>query len=114
MLDPEQWGEFQGVANPRAALATYREQGRLFAVRVGAEYLYPRFQFSGDASPIDAIADILKVVPEDAKGWPLLSWFEAPNIELGGRVPRDVVAETPCAVKRAAESFYGVDSAPGG
>ena len=110
MVDSEQWGKWRGVTtNPSATLAKYREQGRLFSVREGRNYLYPRFQFTQDAAPLDAIAEILKVVPEDARGWPLLSWFEAPSTLLGGRKPTEVLAKDPAAVRTAAADFYSDD-----
>jgi hypothetical protein len=110
MVDSEQWGKWRGVTtNPSATLAKYREQGRLFSVREGRNYLYPRFQFTQDAAPLDAIADILKVVPEDARGWPLLSWFEAPSTLLDGRKPSEVLAKDPAAVRTAAADFYADD-----
>jgi hypothetical protein len=110
MLDSEQWGQWRGVSNnPSATLAKYREQGRLFAVRQGRNYLYPRFQFTQDAAPVVAVADVLKVVPEDARGWPLLSWLEAPSTLLGGRKPSEVLAKDPAAVRAAAADFYSDD-----
>ena len=110
MVDSEQWGQWRGVTNnPSASLAKYREQERLFAVRQGRGYLYPRFQFTQDAAPLDAVADVLEVVPEDARGWPLLSWFEAPSTLLGGRKPSEVLAKDPAAVRAAAADFYSDD-----
>ena len=110
MLDSEQWGQWRGVTNnPSATLAKYREQRRLFAIRQGRNFLYPRFQFTQDAAPLDAVADVLKVVPEDARGWPLLSWFEAPSTLLGGRKPSEVLAKDPVAVRAAAADFYSDD-----
>ena len=110
MLDSEQWAKWRGVTtNPSATLAKYREQGRLFAVREGRNYLYPRFQFTQDASPLDALVDVLKAVPEDARGWPLLSWFEAPSTLLDGRKPSEVLAKDPAVVRAAAADFYSDD-----
>ena len=110
MVDSEQWGQWRGVStNPSATLAKYREQGRLFAVKEGRTYLYPRFQFGPDAAPLDAIADVLKAVPEDARGWPLLSWFDARSTLLGRQKPRDVIAQNPSAVIQAAKDFYSDD-----
>jgi len=110
MVDSEQWSKWRGVTtNPSATLAKYREQGRLFSVREGRNYLYPRFQFTQDAAPLDAVADVLKVVPADARGWPLLSWFEAPSAVLGGRKPSEVLAKDPAAVRTAAADFYADD-----
>ena len=108
MLDSEQWAKWRGVTtNPSATLAKYREQGRVFSVREGRNYLYPRFQL--DAAPLDAVVDVLKVVPEDARGWPLLSWFEAPSTLLDGRKPSDILAKDPAAVRAAAADFYSDD-----
>lgn len=110
MVDSEQWGHWRGVTtNPSATLAKYREQGRLFSVREGRTYLYPHFQFDQDAAPLDVVADVLKVVPEDALGWPLLSWFEAPSTLLGGRKPSEVLAKDAAAVRAAAADFYSDD-----
>jgi len=110
MLDSEQWGRWRGVSNnPSATLAKYREQGRLFAVRQGRSYLYPRFQFTQDAAPLEAVADVLEVVPEDARGWPLLSWFEAPSTVLGGRKLSEILAKDRAAVRAAAADFYSDD-----
>lgn len=110
MLDSDQWGKWRGVTtNPSATLAKYREQDRLFSVREGRNYLYPRFQFTRDAAPLEAVAEVLEVVPQDAKGWPLLSWFDAPCVLLGGRKPMDVLAQDPVAVRDAAADFYGDD-----
>jgi hypothetical protein len=110
MIDSEQWGRWRGVfTNPSATLAKYREQGRLFSVREGRNYLYPSFQFTSDAAPLDGLAEILNVVPEDARGWPLLSWFEAPSVLLGGRKPSEVVAKDSAAVRNAAADFYADD-----
>jgi hypothetical protein len=110
MIDSEQWGRWRGVStNPSATLAKYREQGRLFSVREGRNYLYPSFQFTQDAAPLEGVAETLNVVPEDARGWPLLSWFEAPSVLLDGRKPSDVIAEDSAAVRNAAADFYADD-----
>ena len=87
-------------------LEEHRKQGHLFAVRVGNDYFYPRFQFSSDARPLPVIADLLSIVPEDARGWALLSWLEAPSTLLSGSKPSDVLTENPSEAIRAAAEFY--------
>ncbi|HEY4211560.1 MAG TPA: hypothetical protein VGM84_08780 [Steroidobacteraceae bacterium] len=110
MLGPGEWGGWRyATTSPYETLAQYREQGRLFAVRVAGNDLYPRFQFAQDGTPLVAVADLLKVVPDDARGWPLLSWFEAPNVLLSGRKPSEVLANDPEVVRAAAASFYFQD-----
>jgi hypothetical protein len=51
------------------------------------ERFYPTFQFSDNAEPLPIIEKILKVVPAEAQGWSLLSWFEAQNTLLDQRKP---------------------------
>lgn len=110
MLDSETWGRWRDVTNnPAAALAKYREQKRVFAVREGRIYLYPRFQFDTYGAPLPAMAQLLEVIPGDAQGWPLLSWLDASNRRLGGRRPREVIAQEPTAVVEAARDFYEGD-----
>jgi len=108
MLDASSWAQLRGTAgsNPTAALTKYKNQGRLFSVSEGRRELYPQFQFDPNAAPLQAIAEILKDVPPDARGWPLLSWFNARNVLLDGRKPLEVLGQDPEAVKRAAADYY--------
>jgi len=67
------------------------------------------FSLTKTQLPLDAVADVLKVVPEDARGWPLLSCFEAPSTLLGGRKPSEVLAKESAIVRAAAADFYSDD-----
>lgn len=111
MLDAGSWGQLRGTpgTNPTAALSKYKSQGRLFSVSEGRRDLYPQFQFDQNAAPLFVIAEILKLVPQDARGWPLLSWFDAGNVLLSGRKPRELLREDPEEVKRAAADYYTED-----
>jgi len=112
MINAGQWANLAGNSqrNPSAALGKYKAQGRLFAVPDGNRDMYPMFQFSSDdASPKKAIAQILQRVPEPARGWPLLSWFNAENVFLKNRKPLDVIGSDPEAVADAADRFFGRD-----
>lgn len=112
MIAAEQWGELSGNSgkNPSAALGKYKSTGRLFAVTHGNRNLYPAFQFSeNDARPKPQIAAVLERVPEPARGWPLLSWFAAPNVFLSNKRPLEVLDSDPQAVAEAADRFYGRD-----
>jgi|GEM_PF-4290630 len=112
LVSAEQWGRLSGNTgkNPSAALGKYKAAGRLFAVAHGNQHLYPEFQFSeNDARPKPAIAAVLERVPEPARGWPLLSWFNAPNVFLGNRKPLEAIDSDPQAVADAADRFYGRD-----
>ena len=111
MLDAASWGQLRGTpgTNPTAALSKYKSQGRLFSVSEGRRDLYPQFLFDQNAAPLPVIAAILKLAPPDARGWPLLSWFDAGNVLLRGRKPRELLGEDPEAVKRAAADYYTED-----
>lgn len=108
MLDATSWAKLRGTpgANATAALTQYKTQGRLFSVSEGRRELYPQFQFDDHAAPLPVMADILHAVPADACGWPLLSWFNAGNVLLGGRKPLEVIRQDPEAVQRAATDYY--------
>lgn len=108
LLDAVKWAKWRGVKtkNPSAALGKYKNQKRVFAVRAGNRDLYPAFQFSENAEPLPVIAQVLKIVPKDSQGWPLLSWFEARSAVLQDRKPSDVLASAPQKVLAAARRFY--------
>jgi hypothetical protein len=111
MIYAGQWASLAGNSgrNPSAALGKYKAQGRLFAVSDGNRDMYPAFQFSDDTKPKPAIAQVLTQVPEAARGWPLLSWFNARNVFLKNRKPLDVIDSDPDAVADAADRFFGRD-----
>lgn len=109
-LAADKWAKWRGVrSNPSAALGKYKRQDRVFAVRDSKQDLYPAFQFDENAEPRAEMSQVLQAVPEGARGWPLLSWFEARNELLNGRKPSDLLAIDPAAVVRAAERFYSRD-----
>jgi hypothetical protein len=94
----------------RAALANrWRGEGRLVAVPVGDELLYPGFQFTAEGKPKPVIAQTL----EELRGitnitdWQLALWFTSPTGWLGGRRPVDVIDEDPGAVIEAARREAG-------
>ena len=111
LLDAAEWAKWRGAKskNPSAALGKYKHQNRVFAVRAGNRDLYPAFQFSENAEPLPVIEEILKIVPKDNQGWPLLSWFEAGSATLRNRKPSDVLASAPAKVIEAARRFYSRD-----
>jgi len=109
LIQAEQWRRWSGNQgkNPSAALGKYKADGRLFAVPEGKRYLYPQFQFAEkDARPKAAVAMVLRRVPDAARGWPLLSWFNAPNVLLDDRKPLEILDSDPARVAEAAGRFY--------
>ena len=91
----------------RAALANrWRTEGRIFAVEIGGQTLFPAFQFSDDdGQPRKVIAKILKVLQPKLSGWQTALWFTGRNGWLGARRPVDVLGSDPEAVAEAARRF---------
>lgn len=92
-----------------ATLRRWVREGRIFGVYWRGRYLYPAFQFGPADFPWHGLRFILKVVPEDARGWPLLSWFEARNVLLDRRKPSQVLKTRSDRVLEAAERFYSLE-----
>jgi len=111
MWGSDTWAQALGIEATEAdtQLRQYRDRGLLFSVRDDQNEWYPCFQFDNTGMPLPAIVQILNVVPADARGWPLLSWFAASNALLDGRRPLELLEEIPMAVRNAAIDFYGND-----
>jgi hypothetical protein len=92
-------------ASNRAATANrWRTEGRVLAVPLRAETLYPGFQFTPDGQPHPAIQPALKWLRSDpyTTDWQAALWFATPTSWLGGRRPVDVLGDDPDAVVEAA------------
>jgi len=88
----------------RASLANrWREEGRVFAVRLGDLQLYPAFQFDEHGKPLRGVSAALKQLGEGRlSDWQTALWFTTPSGWLGGRRPVDRLGEDPEAVAGAA------------
>lgn len=94
---------------PTSTLRRWKREGRLFSVSWRGRDLYPAFQFGPADFPWYGVKRILRVVPQDARGWPLLSWFEARNVLLHHRKPSQVLKLRSALVLKAAEQFYSLE-----
>lgn len=96
-------------ATNRASLANrWRDEGKVFAVRVGDQQLYPAFQFDAHGRPLEVIAGVLKHLSEgDLNDWQTALWFTSPTDRLGGQRPVDVLSDQPDAVVEAASREVG-------
>lgn len=96
-------------ASNRASLANrWREERKVFAIRVGDQQLYPSFQFDEDGRPLKAVAMALEhLAAEKLSDWQTALWFTSPTGWLGGRRPVDLLGEEPDAVGAAAEREVG-------
>jgi hypothetical protein len=92
-------------AKNRAALANrWRSEGRVFAVPVGDELVYPLFQFSEEGRPLPVVAETLAALDRsgDLSAWQRALWFASANGWLAGRRPVELLERDPDAVVEAA------------
>jgi len=100
-------------SNPHQYAARQRSNGALLGVWVAAErtYRHPEFQFDAHGAIRPAVADLLKVLPdndEDRNGWRRAFWLYSPHALLSGETPAEVFALDPQRVVEAArEEFCG-------
>lgn len=76
-------------------------QRRVFAINRRNQKEFPRYQFDPLGQPIDAVAKVLEIF-QGYTPFRIASWFESTSSELGGRRPREVLADNPAAVIEAA------------
>ena len=92
----------------RASLANrWRDEGRVFAIRVGEQQLYPAFQFDEQGRPMRAIDSVLRAFADRLSDWQTALWFTTPTGWLGGRRPVDAISDDPDSVVEAAEREVG-------
>jgi hypothetical protein len=96
-------------ATNRASLANrWRDERKVFAIRVGDQQLYPAFQFDDDGRPLEAVTAALQHLSRGRlNDWQTALWFTTPTGWLGGRRPVDLLSEEPEAVLEAAAREVG-------
>lgn len=96
-------------ASNRASLANrWREERKVFAIRVGDQQLYPAFQFDDGGRPLEAVAAVLEQLDgSHLSDWQTALWFTTPTGWLGGYRPVDLLREQPEAVIDAAARESG-------
>lgn len=99
------------IANPIAAVGRWKKQGRIFALRRDGKNYYPRFALGSDYRPVPVVRDVIKVLA-DYHPELLAGWFDSTSHFLGGRRPRDVIAEEPAKVLAGARHQLEVQCNP--
>lgn len=102
------------TTNPHQYAARQRANGALFGVWVAAErsFRHPDFQFDDHGSIRPAVADLLKVLPnndEDKNGWRRAFWLYSRHALLSGETPADVFIGDPERVIAAAKEEFSGD-----
>ena len=101
-------------SNASQYAADQRAAGKLFGVRFGREWHYPKFQFDRSRKPIELFAEVkplLGALSPDERGWDRLQWFLTPHESLQGATPLEVWGKDRAAVIHAAgtERWNGRD-----
>ena len=92
----------------RASLANrWRDEGKVFAIRVGEQQLYPAFQFDEHGRPVGTVASVLSAFDGNLTDWQTALWFTTPTGWLAGRRPVDAMSEEPESVIEAAAREVG-------
>jgi hypothetical protein len=75
------------TTNSSQLAADQRGSGKLFGVRWGREWRYPRFQFDATGRVYPEMKDVLTALSPDSPGWDRLQWFLQPHETLDGNTP---------------------------
>lgn len=84
--------------------ADQRKAGKLFGVRFGAAWHYPRFQFDSKRNGAAETKEVLAALSPDEQGWNRLQWFLEPHEKLKGRTPLDAWRTDRMKVVKAAHA----------
>ncbi|HMJ73581.1 MAG TPA: hypothetical protein VK471_09485 [Solirubrobacterales bacterium] len=101
----EQIADNRSRAKNRHALANrWRSEGKVFAVELRGQRLYPGFQFDPETfAPRPIVASALAALPRaEMSDWEVALWWVAGNDWLEGLRPVDAMQENPEAVASAA------------
>jgi hypothetical protein len=64
-----------------------RSRGKVFGVRFGRTWHYPKFQFDTQRRALPEMEAVLDALTPDPQGWDRLQWFVTPHERLRGRSP---------------------------
>ena len=96
-----------GLANPIATVGRWKQQRRIFALHTGGKDYYPRYALGTDFHPLPVIKDVLAVLPFHDPDL-LAAWFDSTSRFLGGKRPRELVANAPDQVLACARHMIEV------
>ncbi|MGH7128476.1 MAG: hypothetical protein ACREIV_07890 [Planctomycetaceae bacterium] len=102
-LTSQQVAEQAGsTASNTAALANrWKNEGKIFALPVGAAGRYPAFQFGDDGRPLPVVAAVRELFA-DWTPWSLVLWLTSPSGWLDDARPVDLLVSDPARVEEAA------------
>lgn len=78
------------TSNASQLAADQRKPGKVFGVRFGQAWHYPKFQFDSNRQVIPEMRKVLEALSPDEQGWDRLQWFLEPHEKLKGLTPVEV------------------------
>lgn len=78
--------------NPSQYALDLRSRGKVFGVRFGRTWHYPKFQFDAQRRAVPEMKAVLEALTPDPQGWDRLQWFVTPHERLEGKAPLKVWA----------------------
>lgn len=82
-------GAASTTTNASQYAADQRKAEKIFGVRFGQAWHYPKFQFDSQRRPYPEMRAVLAALPDD-QGWDRVQWFLEPHEKLKGRTPLQV------------------------
>jgi hypothetical protein len=78
------------TSNASQYAADQRNAGKIFGVRFGQTWHYPKFQFDSKRRPYAEMRDVVTALSPDDQGWDRIQWFLEPHKMLHGKTPLQV------------------------
>jgi len=97
----ELWARLPPDADIFILMAQWRGGYRMFIVERHRKQFLPPYAFDEHWEPLPAVHAILQFLWRYS-AWQVAGWFESPNSDLDGALPRELLARDPARVERAA------------
>ena len=91
------------LTNSSAQPHKWKNEGIIFALRLGNTDFYPSYAFDDDFLPVPAIKNVLGVFRNKKSDLKIAAWFASNNSWLRNQRPLDLILTSPDAVIKAAE-----------
>jgi len=87
--------------NPSAAASRWKNSDAIFAIEFDGRDRYPQYALGLDFRPLPEMAEIIRIM-RPIEPLKLAAWFESISSFLGGKRPREVIAQDAKRVVQAA------------
>lgn len=96
-------------SNPSEPANRWKKEGRIFAVMVGNQTLYPAYQFDDQAKPLPIVRDVLRLFQDKRSPLQTAGWFATPNSWLRGKRPQVCLKDPGRVIEAARRELVAAD-----